>query len=504
MGNIVPDSKINLCCCPIKQDNKHHLNFASLQDQLTYFTSITQKTLNDYTYIRKTSQIDIEVPIAQIENCNYLFYKNNNYNKTYYCFITNLEYLNEETTRVSFKIDDIQTYYFDIIYNDSIIEREHVENDTFGLHTVPENLETGEFICNSHSTYTPFNKYSYVANVLEPRSSTTDELKNIKTTKVNGIHQQGLFYIYDEEWIDSFQDFLNEYVQAHGIDNIKTAYIAPSVLFGAIPSDTHRFIGKDSPYSASYQIPFNTTLNGYTPKNKKLLTRPFNYFIVSNNNGNSTIYNYEDFINSVTFEVHGMGTQGVSALLIPTNYKKCGFNYLESIGLGKFPTLSWGSDYYTNWLTQNSLNNTIGIVSTGINLVANPVNGITQAFDLLAQTQHLQSIPDISRGNTNNGDVNTITHANNFHFYKMSIKKEYAELIDKYFDVYGYKVLRIGKFNLSSRKNWNYIKTKELNITGQIPQESIQNIKNAFNNGITFWHNATNFLNYNADNSIVN
>lgn len=50
-----------------------------------------------------------------------------------------------------------------------------------------------------------------------------------------------------------------------------------------------------------------TTLNGYTPKNKKLLTFPYNYLLVSNNAGQNQILHYEKFSDSsCNFKVSGV------------------------------------------------------------------------------------------------------------------------------------------------------------------------------------------------------
>ena len=45
----------------------------------------------------------------------------------------------------------------------------------------------------------------------------------------------------------------------------------------------------------SYQVSKPTTINGYTPKNKKLLTYPYCYLLLSNNSGSSNILMYEKF-----------------------------------------------------------------------------------------------------------------------------------------------------------------------------------------------------------------
>lgn len=52
-----------------------------------------------------------------------------------------------------------------------------------------------------------------------------------------------------------------------------------------------------------------TSIDGYTPINKKLLTGEFNYLVVSNNNGVSSPYYYELFDSQkATFSITGVPT----------------------------------------------------------------------------------------------------------------------------------------------------------------------------------------------------
>ena len=88
-------------------------------------------------------------------------------------------------------------------------------------------------------------------------------------------------------------------------------------------------------------------------------------------------------------------------------------------------------------------------------------------------------------------------------FYKMSIKSEYAEIIDQYLSVYGYQVNSFKLPNKNHRRCYWYLKTIDVNITGAIPNEDMEKIKNVYNNGVTFWKNPADIKNYNVDNSIV-
>jgi len=85
----------------------------------------------------------------------------------------------------------------------------------------------------------------------------------------------------------------------------------------------------------------------------------------------------------------------------------------------------------------------------------------------------------------------------------MSVRYEYAKMIDDYFNMYGYKVNRLATPNIHKRAHWDYIKTIDVNIEGNIPENDLAKIRDLFNNGITFWHNASTFLNYSSSNSIL-
>ena len=98
----------------------------------------------------------------------------------------------------------------------------------------------------------------------------------------------------------------------------------------------------------------------------------------------------------------------------------------------------------------------------------------------------------------------TLTHVhgrNGFSFYKMAIKQEYAKIIDDFFSMYGYKVNEVKIPNVTGRQNWNYVKTIDCNLLGDIPQEDMQKLKDIFNTGVTFWHNPNTFLDYSQSNN---
>ena len=120
------------------------------------------------------------------------------------------------------------------------------------------------------------------------------------------------------------------------------------------------------------------------------------------------------------------------------------------------------------------------------------------------QTDYQASLlPDQVRGNENAGDINFSIGLVNPTANEMSIKRGQAKIIDDYFSMFGYKVNRLGKPHLHVRQYYDYIKTIDVNIEGNIPELDLNEIRKMFNNGIRFWHSTTNYLNFDVNNSII-
>ena len=144
--SVEPSGTVYICKTPLENDYKHQLTFANATAQLTYFNSTVVHASTNFTYIRKDNMIKVDAPIDTIKDCNYLFYRNNGFtNKYYFAFISRMEYLSENTTQIYFDTDVWQTYQFDYEFKPCFVAREHVADDTVGLHTVPENVEKGEY-----------------------------------------------------------------------------------------------------------------------------------------------------------------------------------------------------------------------------------------------------------------------------------------------------------------------------------------------------------------------
>lgn len=283
------------------------------------------------------------------------------------------------------------------------------------------------------------------------------------------------------------------------------------------------------------------SLATYVPRNKKLLCWPFNYFTISNNAGTCQPFRYEDFSSGVSFKVEG--TFGISGATkaTPQNYRRvdAGENALDySINGPKYPVCSWKSDSYTNWLTQNSVNMGMQwgreILGAGVDIVGGAIRGgiagamaggvgaipgallgagvgvatgsaslIGVAKEQFQAKTKANMVADQVHGNTGAGDFLWAKYRSPFTFTPMSIKAEYARICDDFLDVFGYQVNRLKVPNTNHRQNWWYTKTINANIIGNVPNDEMNKIKGAYNNGLTFWKNPSNFLNYSVSNGII-
>lgn len=513
MSAITPNSEIRILKCSIESDNQNQITFQNVTAQTNYFNSLPHLTLEGATYQRHDGIIRYPEHIDNILEYNYVMYQNDNYsNKWFYAFITKMEYVNDHMTNIFIKQDVFQTWQFDLVYKRCFVEREHVNDDTVGKHTVPEGLETGEYVTNGEESV-KFSDLCYLVNVSEWVSGTNPPL----ATNVNGCWQAGGFYVFDN--ITSLVTVIQAYNKE---DVIKQVYIVPKFLLGTNSYNT-QWDGKNDPTFFAKTITAPTSLNTYVPHNNKLKCYPYQYLLETNNNGASNTFKYELFDTAITFNIGGCATVGGSIVSVPFEYG--GGDETNMLIAGKFPTCSWSEDAYTNWLTMNGVNvfgiqlnaeesgtvAGVGMAITGTlsALGGNPLGiagalaGIAQVGNTMKESYRHKLIPDSFKGNINGGDFLTASGNNGYVFYKMSIKKENAEIIDHYFDLYGYKVNQVKIPNITGRSNWNYVKTIGAIIEGNVPQEYLEEIKELFNRGITLWHTTQYYLDYSRTNSIV-
>ena len=541
MITVTPQGQVYICKTPLENDYKNQLTFATKVAQENYFNSTIIKPLDNYTYIKKDNVIKVGINIDEIIDCNYLFYKNTGFsNKIYYCFITKMEYINENCTAITIETDCFQTWYFDIRYKKCFVEREHVNDDTIGAHTIPEGLETGDYVDqyvdnDEMSNLNFLTKGGHSPYVVLAVSETGLDVALPDGSRIyNNVYSGLIFLTFPSTGdVDKYINYIQHKITE---DIIYAAFMCPYEIAtdgdnfewltftNGTTSFQYAFIKYTNRSTQMGLVKINkpNNLDTYIPRNKKLLTFPYRYFNIANNSGSSATYKYEYFNSRdgrdvCQFNMLGAISPGCSIRLIPYNYK-CGkteFNYIhkeveESIVAGKLPTCGWTNDAYTNWLTQNAINIPLDIASdiikTGVGVATGKValagGGLAGIGETMAEIYQHSLIPTTAKGGVNQGDLNFADKLC-FSVYKKSIKYEYAKIIDNYFDMFGYKINDVKIPNITGRQNWNYVKTIDCNFDGDIPQTDLNIIKAMFNGGVTFWHNPANILNYSLSNNII-
>lgn len=520
---VTPQTELRLLKCNLNLDNNNQLTFSNATAQYNYFNGLSHRTITDISYQRKDSYVRFPEHIDNLIEYNYVMYKNKNYsNKWFYAYITKMEYEHDNCTRIYIKTDVWQTWQFDLTFMRSFVEREHVNDDTAGKHTVPENLETGDYIsCKLQPSDDNFECCSVVA-LTEPlilnQSVTNQRIPN------------GLCYYGFTDPVGP-EHFIRKLSAMGKLDSVQSVFVAPKEMFTNWQdvADVAGQVSGDYYMRRQHTIEVtkvNYLANDYTPVNKKLLCFPYSFLQVSNKSGQIVNYKWENFnlltaasINKYQFNIFEALTPGCSILARPVNYNNILNNNDDTITGGKLPIGAWTGDVYTNWLTQNGVNIGINLASAGLQVAGgiglmatggggfagagSIASGITGIATTLGSVYEHRLLPDSAGGNVNCGDVNYEFFLYGLDFKRMSIKEEYARIIDNFFSMYGYKVNVVKTPNITGRSNWNYVKLINPNIEGYIPQEDLSEIKDLFSNGITLWHTTSHFLDYSQNNSII-
>lgn len=542
-----PNSEIYLLETPIELDNNNQLNFADATAQQTYFQSLPHIDISNATFQRKDGTLRWPGNMESILNYNYCMYRNKNHrNKWFYAFIQDIAWLSENSCAIKLKTDVWQTYQFNINWHPCFTEREHVNDDSFGNNTIPEGLEYGEYIVKDY-TKVDLNADLAHCSILAQVSDMPDAMHNRWGT-VNKVYNgipQGCWLLGIPITLDGGQTYdfnsLNNFIRCFDDYNMGNAivsmFLVPNTLLGSTINITFTVPHKNTPSQtwqfeafqvtrsdaaievANFPIYRPDSIDGYTPKNNKVFCSPYNYILASNNAGANVSYAYELFPSTPHFIGRAVLSQGCDIKLTPTNYKftDTSGNYDYSVTAGKFPMLSWNSDYYLNWCAVNQpiteVRAGLTAMSFGVSLFAGMIGGdfsganitglATDVGNLLQQVREAEMTPNSAKGNLTGGDINFSLNETGFKVYRMTIRREYAKMIDDYFSAYGYKVNKLKAPNINGRTNWNYVKTVGCNVTGSIPQEDLREIRGLFDRGITIWHNPSTFLDYSQSNTIV-
>lgn len=457
-------------------------------EQQAYFMSKAKYTYSDLTPVRLQNKLRLPVNADSLYDCNYIMFQNANFgSRWFYCFITEINFINVNVSEIAFEIDVLNTWWFDFSIRPSFVEREHIERDHIGDNLVPENLELGEYILSHHEKAGVSNDYCVLI------ASTVDE---------TGADVQGGYYggVYSGvKMIKCTGEEANNYIA-----NLTRLNKSDAIVSICMASDTFTTDINQPPATQEIRIDKRIAgIDGYQPVNNKLYTYPYNFMYCINTMGATAEFKYEYFNGSnCRFGLIGETSCNPQVTLIPYDYKIDSLGNLnEKMVLSGFPQCAYNIDSYKAWLAQNGSSTAINVLSSaagvatgiasapatgGLGFVAT-AQGVAGIASTMAQIHAISAKPPQANGSAGTG--NTFAYGQlDFHFYNAHITADFARQIDDYFTMFGYAVHKVKMPNFRGRPSFNYVKTRDICLVGSVPFDDMAKIKSIFDKGVTFWH----------------
>ena len=584
---------------PLDPDYRHTITWASRAAQTSYFTSkvISNQTIagssqTQLSYQRHNAgSMRVQSSMVALGNCNYMRFYNHTSgypsdtskeNRYFYAFVLDIRYVNEKTVDIIYKIDVLQTWYFDYTVNQCFVVREHTNDDHVGYNRVPEGLETGDYVSNGSEFLYYWDKASesgtsgsILPGYLVVATQGPEGQQNSKT--INNVYN--IMYTSFCYGNSALETLLAAYAggTTASYEPIISISQFPSIFWDSERNDTGNITVTLQHVPAfgfngfSALDPSTGLMKTYVPHNNKLYTSPYNFLTVQSPSGSTQNLKYEDFRNldTIQFFLLCATFPQVEIVCLPYYYENSTqiLNPRYALYANNFPTVGVASDAYSAWWAQNkntmpialatiegektnvsqSSSNSVpegmvegdridqrigrwlgdwynrftaegGRTSTGlligkgleagIDIATGNLNGAISdaenALMELATVKNHLAVPDTVATQAGASSVLHYLGMDSFMVHYTKIRPEMAEIIDQYFDCYGYATNKVKVPNITGRPYWNYVQTKNCTISGNVPQEVESEIAAIFDRGLTFWHNTSYIKDYSQDNRLPN
>ena len=379
----VPSTVIKMGVYPRPQGGNHVVTYASQAARQASVDSYMTVSRTGQQFVRPTKgTFRIDAPYNLVENCNYGYFQNGT-GRVYYFDILSCEYDNDMVTIVHFDIDVLATYYTDYARTSQRVLREHVNDDSVGANIQPEPVGTGELTVDwqtrTSSSQDGMGQSSYDFDLREPcififagdQSDGNKVYAGVLDGTVEGaccwaaplaIQENGEYFTGGfTDWLWSMnRNNKAESIVAMTNFPLALANIPQSGLYVVTP-----LFGDSGEHFTTKRISFHvhdipTTVDGYTPRNNKLLTYPYCFMRATNYKGQYRDYRYEFFgpaaeYSAPAFQIKGSPDPAGDIWAIPINYNGAAAENPEfAITMGGIPQVSWPFNSYENWLAGNA------------------------------------------------------------------------------------------------------------------------------------------------------
>lgn len=537
-----PITSISLYSCKLERSGHKTIDFASAAARDSYFSSSNAiatlyTTITNATYARENRTITVGISADELDSAgvNYVRFINPQFaNRYFYCFVDNIEYVAPYTSRLTIRTDVWLTNIGSINADECLVEREHVADDTNFAHTLPEPVEPGELIYSTEfftnrdaldGTGAVNTNANYVALFLfasEVIATTPIIIINSAYVDnyVGGDFVAGYYIATAPQDALAFVAWCQE--KGMSTDNICYAKLIPREYItlddrGAIIDESASlpvtvYNVSDNNAAQSITIAPNFTQN-YTHRirNNKLNCYPYRAYRMTNYDKSIADLRPEK-MTSLTFALRACLGSSPDISLRPTSYNY-GNDMNRAVTTADFGDVPYKSSQYLEYLAQHK--NTYQLtkalyIADGLSAVLSPIGALASGGADAAATELASSArsvggtirsaqqyyaglsdlkrrpPTVSGGSASN--LSRINRCKGLGIYDMCMRPEIAEIVDSYFDQYGYNVSLCKVPQWSSRPHYNFVKTNGVNIYGRLPKSEAAELAKLFDDGLTVWH----------------
>ena len=207
---------------------------------------------NNYSFLRPTGTIFVGFTYSQCIGANYIAFQNPDYsNKWFFAWIDDVIYKSDKNCELKFTIDAWSTWFDKWTPKKCFINRQHVTDDTVGLHTIPENLDIGDVIEESFEAFPIIdtdedrNQFYYV---IEGTYNPITNEDYIGVTKINGSLTGSWYFLFPafegSVGLPNINNFLGNVNEKNKIESIKNMFILPKFLVDAIGTTHYQTSGQ--------------------------------------------------------------------------------------------------------------------------------------------------------------------------------------------------------------------------------------------------------------------
>lgn len=521
----MPSSIVYLCSnCRIT--NGHHKYFSDATAAENYFKSKAIYTIEGMLTIRQSysfmtgskhgynvNEVHVALPLSSVTNLDYICYKNDTDNIFFINKVVSLEYVNENSSRIIFIIDNYATYIGYITLGYCFIERSHVPNyldiQDYLLEepiSVPTNMQN----VTPNTLNEAWDQIHADTNYVIYMSSDRYGNSNTNTTRIQFICGSPFFgTVYRESNFSSVEEILKDYLNQSGI---LQSSVLPTVSNICKIIFCPKIVSNES--NTGYSLKLEQDILLPKVKFKKCYSPQFvQAKLIALSSGNSfdldvTKGILSDYSLKLSFTILGSGgtsPQMALAVNLPTQDNS---KFIDSrtivishITYPEIPICDFVKSDNTLWgQVKSSFSSTMkgaeigGLLGGYIGpegMIAGSIAGAGIGFSM-SPALYNDNLP-YSNYTLSSTPSSTFALSQDFYRYELIICQPTPEgykILNSFFNTFGYKIDTRQILNLKINNNFTYIKTKggHTHLSDKAPQSAIDDISAMFDRGITIWN----------------